>query len=119
MIRCSAMLCAVLLAAGSVEAAATGATPNHPPAKPAIMRPSQKPKQSFNDLVRSLVAAGEVRPLREVLEVTRKTVPGEIVGIKLGHQKTRWVYRVRVLPKEGRRTDLSIDGKTLKILERK
>ena len=89
-----------------------------PTAKPLPPRPSQR-RQSFNDLVRGLVAAHEVQPLKSVLEVARKASAGEVVSIKLRRQKARWVYHVRLLKQDGRRAELEIDGKSLKMLERK
>lgn len=93
------------------------------PAKPSIVaRPplpsAPRPRQSFADMVRELVAKGEVRPLKDVLDVVHKTSPGEIVSVKLRHQRPRWVYHVRVMH-DGRRTDLDVDGMSLKVLERK
>ena len=82
------------------------------------MQPPPRSRQSFADMVRELVAKGEVRPLKDVLDVVHKTSPGDIVSVKLRHQKPRWVYHVRVV-QNGRRTDLDIDGKSLKVLERK
>lgn len=85
--------------------------------KPVLQAP-QRARPSFADMVRDLVAKGEVRPLKEVLDVVHKANPGDIVSVKLRHQKPHWIYHVRVV-QNGRRTDLDIDGKSLKVLERK
>lgn len=110
-----AMFMALVLAmpvhAASPAAEMQRPAPKHPPAT--------HNRQSFNDLVRQLVASGEVEPLREVLEAVRKSAAGDVVAIKLHHQKPHWVYHVRVLKADGRRVDLDIDGKTLKIIEGK
>nr|WP_316654103.1 PepSY domain-containing protein [uncultured Gellertiella sp.] len=110
-----------VLLAGAVVTMVPGvnAAPNHRPQVHTPPSADDHSRQSFADLVRSLVAAGEVQPLHEVLEIARKASPGEIVSIKLRHQKNHWVYHVRILKKEGRRTELSIDGKSLKIVERR
>lgn len=91
---------------------ASAKAPAQPPQQP------QRPRQSFADMVRDLVVKGEVRPLKEVLDVVHKANPGDIVSVKLRHQKPHWIYHVRVV-QNGRRTDLDIDGKSLKVLERK
>ncbi len=106
-----------LLCLSVAEAASTGAV-RRPPSGAAAAKLSER-RQSFNDLVRNLVAAHEVQPLKSVLETARKTSPGDVVGIKLRRQKAGWVYHVRLLKADGRRAELDIDGKTLKVLERK
>lgn len=86
--------------------------------RPVPPRPPQR-RQSFNDLVRNLVAAHEVQPLKSVLDVARKASAGDVVSIKLRRQKNRWIYHVRLLKPDGRRAELDIDGKSLKMLERR
>ncbi len=93
------------------------------------------------DQVRQLVQHGEVRPLKDVLTVARREIPGEILRIRLhrrngtGHPAApataaapagpaaaggaHWVYEVRILDTGGHRRDLVIDGRTLAVLERK
>lgn len=105
-------------AAPPAAASASGEGKAPATARPVPPRPPVR-RQSFNDLVRNLVAAHEVQPLRAVLEAARKASAGEVVSIKLRRQKTRWVYHVRILKQDGRRAELEIDGKSLKILERK
>lgn len=115
-----AMILALCGSLGSLSAAqAAGTVPIRHPATGAAAARQAERRQSFNDLVRNLVAAREVQPLRAVLDAARKASPGEVVGIKLRRQKTGWVYHVRVLKADGRRAEIDIDGKTLKLLERK
>lgn len=97
----------------------SGSTTETPgPGKSLPRRPHQQ-KLSFHDLVRNLVAAHEVQPLKSVLDAARRASAGEVVSIKLRRQKGRWVYHVRLLKADGRRAELEIDGKSLKIMERK
>lgn len=112
------ILRALLLAALTVSAEAADTRPSPPGAALPVHRPIAH-GQSFNDLVRSLVASREVQPLKDVLDAARKASTGEVVSIKLRKPKTRWIYHVRLLKPDGRRVDLDIDAKSLKILERK
>lgn len=115
---CRMMMRVLLLAALPAAAQAAGAAPASPAAPPPVHRPVAH-RQSFNDLVRSLVASHEVQPLKDVLDAARKASTGEAVSIKLRRQKARWIYHVRLLKPDGRRVELDIDAKSLKILERK
>lgn len=110
----------VLLLAAPVAGASRVPDNHHPLLKTVSGSPlTPRNRPSFNNLVRQLVASGEVAPLPAVLDAVRKVEAGEVVAIKLRHQKSHWVYHVRVLKADGRRLELHIDGKTLKIIEGK
>lgn len=63
-------------------------------------------------------AAGRIRPLAEILGVARGAVPGRVLGVEL-HQGFLggWTYRVTMLGRDGRYSDLSIDAERADLLD--
>lgn len=60
---------------------------------------------------------GEIRPLGEVLSAVRAVTPGDVVALKLKHEGKRWRYELKVLTPTGKRREITVDAKTLAILD--
>ena len=63
-------------------------------------------------------AAGEIRPLIEILEHMKTAHPGEVVGIELERKKGRWIYEIKLIAPGGRFLEIYIDAgdkRTIKI----
>ncbi|MFC3124991.1 PepSY domain-containing protein [Pseudoroseomonas globiformis] len=69
------------------------------------------------DCARQALQRGEIRPLEEVLAVARRAVPGDIVGVELDRDDGMWIYEIKVLTERGRRREIEIDARTLRVLE--
>ncbi len=69
------------------------------------------------DRARRALAAGEIRPLEDVLAVQRRALPGEVVGVELDRDDGRWVYELKVLTSNGDRREIEIDAGSLAVLD--
>ncbi|TXT36702.1 MAG: hypothetical protein FD135_4094 [Comamonadaceae bacterium] len=78
---------------------------------------------SDHDRARHAREAGEVLPLRSILERVRKEVPGEVLDVELDRDKdddeVRWIYKIKVLRKGGALVKLKIDARTGHMISRK
>ena len=55
-------------------------------------------------------AAGEIRPLIEILEHIKVAHPGEVVGIELERKKGRWIYEIKLIASGGRFLEIYVDA---------
>lgn len=75
---------------------------------------------SDQEEARAAVEAGEVLPLNDILRQIRPDFPGRILDAELdqrGHGK--WVYKIKMLKKNGRVIELLVDGRSGKVLRSK
>ena len=72
-----------------------------------------------HDRARAAVAAGEVMPLPKLLEVVRKTHPGQVLEVELEREHGRWVYELRLLQPGGRLLKLHLDARNAEPIDRK
>lgn len=69
-----------------------------------------------HDRARAAVQAGEVLPLRQVLEALRRTEPGEVLEVELEQDAGRWVYELKLLRPDGTLRRLKVDARTAAVL---
>jgi uncharacterized membrane protein YkoI len=62
--------------------------------------------------VRVLVEHGDVLPLAEVLRRLDPAVDGEIIGVALDREGSRYLYKIKVLGLNGRYREYRADAKT-------
>ncbi len=72
---------------------------------------------SEQDEARQALERGEIRPLDQVLDAARKQLPGDVVKVELEHDDGRWIYEIKILTTAGKRREVEIDAKSLKVLE--
>lgn len=65
-----------------------------------------------SDVVRELVARGELMPLDEILRRNDKEIAGRIIEIDLERKLIGYVYEIKVLRPDGRKLELKINGQT-------
>ncbi len=63
-----------------------------------------------HDRAHDLYEQGEIHALTEILEIVRKSAPGEIVAIDLVSVSGKWVYQFQVVSSDGRRTMVDVDA---------
>jgi len=76
---------------------------------------------SDHERARQAVEAGEVLPLRTILERVEREYPGQVMEVELDREKGEWVYEVKVLRKGGALMKLKIharDGAILGLKEK-
>ncbi|MDP1888591.1 MULTISPECIES: PepSY domain-containing protein [Comamonadaceae] len=72
-----------------------------------------------HDRAREAVKAGQVMPLRTVLERLEREHPGQVLDVELEDEHGRLVYEVKLLQNDGRLVKLELDAKTATVLRRK
>ncbi len=68
-----------------------------------------------DDRIRAAVRGGEAAPLRDILDVVRKSHRGKIVNIRLTGSGSRLAYRIRMLDSANRLIEIKVNAKTRKI----
>jgi uncharacterized membrane protein YkoI len=63
-----------------------------------------------HDRARQAVAAGEVMPLRAILERVEKEHPGKVMEVELEREGDRWIYEIKLLRSGGALVKLKFDG---------
>lgn len=82
----------------------------------ALVVPATLPGHAHDhDEARRAVAAGEARPLNEILKIVRDQLPGEIVRVKFERKNGVWVYEFRAVDREGRLFEVYVDARTAEI----
>lgn len=71
---------------------------------------------SDHDRARAAVQAGQILPLKTVLETLERVHPGQVLEIELDQEHGRWVYEVRLLQSDGKLVKLELDAATAEIL---
>lgn len=74
-----------------------------------------------HDRARQALEAGDVLPLRTILERVEREYPGQVMEVELEREKGEWVYEVKLLRKGGALMKLKIlarDGTILGFKEK-
>lgn len=61
---------------------------------------------------RAALAAGQIRPLAEILSEVERRYQGRVIGTELEYEDGRWIYEFRLLPQTGRAFELEVDAAT-------
>lgn len=78
------------------------------------------PAQSDQTEARQAVERGEVRPFGWLLKKLKKTVPGDVVKVRLKHHaRDLWTYEVTVLNATGRYVQVSLNAATGAVIKSK
>lgn len=78
--------------------------------------PSHAGDAHDHDRARRAVEAGEILPLRTVLERVERDYPGQVMEVELEQKGDRWVYEIKVLRTGGALIKLKIDGRDGRLL---
>ncbi len=65
-----------------------------------------------HDTALQAVERGEIKALADILAVVRNKLPGEIVGVKIEQERSRWYYELRVTDGKGRLFEVYVDAKS-------
>ena len=76
-----------------------------------------------HDRARQALEAGEVLPLRTILERVEREYPGQVIDVELEREhesgQERWVYRIKVLRSGGALIKLKVDARDGSIMGKK
>lgn len=75
--------------------------------------------ESDQDQARRALEAGEVLPLRAVLEQVQRDYPGQIMKVEFEREDGRWIYEIKLLRPTGSLIKLKIDARDGVLLEAK
>jgi len=73
---------------------------------------------SDQDRARSAVEAGQVLPLRTLLERVEREQSGRVLEVELEQEGGRWVYEFRLLRPNGRLAKIKVDARSGELLSR-
>lgn len=82
----------------------------------ALLVPEVAGADDDHELARRALEAGEVLPLRAVLERIGKQYPGEIIEVELERDDGRWIYEIKVLRRGGGLLKLELDASDATVL---
>lgn len=85
----------------------------------AVVALSPAQADSDHDRARAALQAGQVLPLRTVLERLEHDHPGQVLEVELEPEHGRWVYEVRLLQNDGQLLKLELDARTGAVLKRR
>jgi uncharacterized membrane protein YkoI len=74
---------------------------------------------SDHDRARDAVQAGQVLPLKTVLERLEREHPGQVLEVELERDDGRWIYDVKLLQAGGRLVKLELDAASGAVLKRR
>ncbi|MFV8824664.1 PepSY domain-containing protein [Thauera sp. WH-2] len=69
-----------------------------------------------HERARQAFEAGEVMPLRAVLERVEGAYPGEILEVELDREEGVWAYEIKLLRKSGDVLELELDARDGRVL---
>ena len=64
-----------------------------------------------HERARRALEAGEVMPLRKVLEQVERDYPGEVLEVELEREDGAWVYEIKLIRKGGDVLELELDAR--------
>lgn len=72
-----------------------------------------------HDRARQALVAGEILPLRAILERVEREQPGQVMEVELEQKHAAWIYEVKLLKPDGSLLKLKIDARNGGILDMK
>lgn len=74
---------------------------------------------SDHDRARDAVQAGQVLPLKTVLERLEREHPGQVLEVELERDDGQWIYEVKLLQSGGRLVKFELDARSGEVLKRR
>jgi uncharacterized membrane protein YkoI len=74
--------------------------------------PAAASDREDQERARAALAAGEIRPLAEILAEVERRYLGRVIEVELDHEDGRWIYDLKLLPPDGRVFELEVDART-------
>jgi len=74
---------------------------------------------SDQDRARAAVMAGQVLPLKDVLERLERDHPGQVLAVELEREHGRWIYELKLLQPDGGLLKLDVDARDGTVLKRR
>lgn len=68
---------------------------------------------------RKALLAGDILPLRTILDKVEQQYPGQVLEVELEHNQQQWRYEVKLLSNNGQLLKLLVDAQTGEVLGEK
>ena len=81
--------------------------------------PASHAAERDHERARQALEAGEILPLKTVLEKVDRDSPGQVMEVELERHKERWVYEIKLLRPGGSLVKLKVDARDGKIIPRR
>lgn len=65
---------------------------------------------------RRAASSGQAAPLREILKVVNRNYEGDVVDVKFKSKGKSGIYRIRILDRRGRMTEIKVDAASRQII---
>ena len=85
----------------------------------AAVLPVQAGDSRDQDRARHALEAGEIMPLKSILERVERDTPGQVIEVELEREDGRWIYDIKLLAAGGSIIELEIDARDGTVLRRK
>jgi uncharacterized membrane protein YkoI len=69
-----------------------------------------------HDRARELYEHGEIRALHDIIRLVAAKVPGEVVSVDLLRKGDRWIYRLQIIQRDGRRSMVDVDARAAEVM---
>jgi len=84
-----------------------------------LVLPSRAEDPGDHDRARRALEAGEVLPLKTVLEKIALDTPGQVMEVEMERRRARWVYEIKILRPGGALVKLVVDASDGTIVARR
>ena len=72
---------------------------------------------SDHDRARQALEAGEILPLKVVLERLARDTPGQVMEVELERSGERWIYEIKLLQTGGALVKLKVDARDATVIK--
>lgn len=72
--------------------------------------PALPAKELDHDRAREALEAGEILPLRTIIEKLERDYPGQILEVELDREHGQWIYEIKLLREKGALVKLKLDA---------
>ena len=84
-----------------------------------VQLPPALADEADHEQARQALAAGEILPLRQILDRVEKNHPGQILEVELEREHGSWIYEIKLLRPDGAVTKLELDARNGNLLQQK
>jgi len=74
------------------------------------LSPALPAEDRDHDRARQALEAGEILPLRTIIEKLERDYPGQILEVELDHEDEQWIYEIKLLRDSGGLVKLKLDA---------
>lgn len=85
----------------------------------AVILPAAAVESGDHDRARRALEAGEILPLKTVLETIARESPGQVMEVELERKGERWVYEIKLLRSGGALVKLRVDASNGELIDRR